>query len=42
MKEEIEKAPLLSKSREIREEIISLKERRSPPTDTDTQDHQHN
>ena len=42
MKEEIEEAPLLSKIREIKEEIMSLKERRPPPTDRDTQDHQHN
>jgi hypothetical protein len=42
MKEEMEKSSLLCKIRGMRQEIISLKERRPPPTERDTEDLQAN
>jgi hypothetical protein len=37
-----ENRALLRKIRDIRDKIISLKERRPPPTERDTKDHQQN
>jgi hypothetical protein len=39
---ELEKTPLLCKIRAMIEEIISLAEHRTPPTERDTEDHQQN